>query len=218
MKKSLLLCFLILNNFLLLGQSSFIPQKLKGGVNTEYSDINPVISPDGKTLYFNRINHPENTFGKDESMDIWYAKLLPDGSWSQAKHLPFPLNTARNNGIVSISQDGKELVVSGIYSKKNVKWKKRGLSTVAITGDSSWDKPKKIKIPAYSKQNKGAVSNAYMSTDQNTLLFTYTKKWNREVLDIFISRKSSKGKWGKPKKIRNINDYGSIAVLFSQPL
>ncbi|HVD99609.1 MAG TPA: OmpA family protein [Cytophagaceae bacterium] len=214
MKKSLLLCFLILNNFLLLGQSSFIPQKLKGGVNTEYSDINPVISPDGKTLYFNRINHPENTFGKDESMDIWYAKLLPDGSWSQAKHLPFPLNTARNNGIVSISQDGKELVVSGIYSKKNVKWKKRGLSTVAITGDSSWDKPKKIKIPAYSKQNKGAVSNAYMSTDQNTLLFTYTKKWNREVLDIFISRKSSKGKWGKPKKIRNINDYGSIEAPF----
>ncbi len=214
MKKSLFLLILILNSVISFGQSSFIPQKLKGGVNTEYSDINPIISPDGKTLYFNRANHPENKYGKKESMDIWYSTAISDSIWSEAKRMPFPFNTARSNAIVSISQDGKEVLIKGIYSKGKVNWLKRGLSTVAKTGDSSWAKPKKMKVPGYSKKNKGAFSNSFKSTDGNTLLLTYTTQWNKEVLDLYISRKSEKGKWGKPKKIKNVNDYGSIEAPF----
>lgn len=215
MKKILFLIILILNTLISFGQSSFIPQKLKGGVNSEYNDLNPIISPNGKTIYFNRAHHPDNTYGEDESMDIWYCTLLPDGvTWSEAKRMPFPFNTARSNAIVSISENGKQVVIKGIFSKGKVKWKKRGLSTVVLTSDSTGEKPKKLKIPAYSRRNKGAFSNSFMSTDEKTLLLTYTTKWNKDVLDLYISRKSENGKWKKPKKIRNINDYGSIEAPF----
>jgi outer membrane protein OmpA-like peptidoglycan-associated protein len=214
MKKSLFLFIALLNGIISFGQSSFIPQKLSSAVNSEYSDINPVLDPTGKTIYFNRVNHPENTFGKDESMDIWFSQLQPDGSWSEAKRMPFPFNTARSNAIVSISGDGKEFLIKGIYSKGKVRWIKRGFSIVTKTSETEWSKPKRMKVPGYSKKNKGAFSNSFMSTDGNTLLLTFTKKWNGETLDLYISRKSQKGKWSKPKKIKNINDYGSIEAPF----
>ncbi len=214
MKKSLFLFIVLLNGLISFGQSSFIPQKLSSAVNSEYSDINPVLDPTGKTIYFNRVNHPENTFGKDESMDIWFSQLQPDGSWSEAKRLPFPFNTARSNAIVSISADGKEFLIKGTFSKRKAKWLKRGLSTVTKLSDTEWSKPKRLKVPSYSKENKGAFSNSFMSTDGNTLLLTYTKKWNGETLDLYISRKSQKGKWSNPKKIKNINEFGSIEAPF----
>jgi outer membrane protein OmpA-like peptidoglycan-associated protein len=198
------------------GQSNFIPKKLGPSINTEYNDINPVLDPEGKTLYFNRVNHPENTFGTDESMDIWYSNSIGDTAWTVAKRLPYPFNTARSNAIVSISKDGKEFLIKGIFSKskKRSRWIKRGLSVVTKTGDSSWSLPKKVKIPAYSRINKGAFSNSFMSTDGNTLVLSFTNKWERDVLDVYISRKSEKGKWGKPKKIKMLNDYGSIEAPF----
>jgi outer membrane protein OmpA-like peptidoglycan-associated protein len=214
MKKSLFLFLIILQSTFSFAQSSFIPQKLSSAINSEYAEINPVIDPSGKTIYFNRVNHPENTFGKDESIDIWYSHLLPDGSWTEAKRMPFPFNTARSNAILSISEDGKEFLIKGIFSRGKVIWLKRGLSIVTKISDTTWSKPKRINVPTYSQENKGAFSNCFMSTDGKTLLMTYTKKWNGETLDLYISRKSSRGRWGIPKKIRNINDYGSIEAPF----
>ena len=55
-------------------QSSFIPHNLGSNVNSAYSEINPILSTDGKTLYFTRVNHPDNTVGKIKSQDM--AQLL----------------------------------------------------------------------------------------------------------------------------------------------
>jgi hypothetical protein len=47
-------------------QSPFIPENLSLASGSEYTEVNPVISVDGKTLFFNRINHPENRYGRKE--------------------------------------------------------------------------------------------------------------------------------------------------------
>ncbi|HPV56947.1 MAG TPA: hypothetical protein PKW61_07465, partial [Tenuifilaceae bacterium] len=44
-------------------QTSFLPSNLGTSVNSEYPEINPILHPDGKILYFSRANHPENRFG-----------------------------------------------------------------------------------------------------------------------------------------------------------
>ena len=217
MKKSLFLLVTILAIAVIAeGQNSFMAQKLSPAVNSEYTDINPVLDPSGKTLYFNRVNHPENTFGKDESMDIWYSQLINDSTWTVAKRMPLPFNTARSNSITAISTDGKEFLISGIFSRKKIMWLSRGLSIVTKTGDSAWSSPKMVNVPGYSKKNRGTFSNSSMSADGKTLLLCFTKKWRKDILDLYISRKSEKGKgkWGKPKKIRSINDYGSIEAPF----
>ncbi len=63
-----LLCVLQAN-----GQSESPPELLGKEINTEYNEIGPVISPDGKTLYFSRISHPQNSHGPDGSQEIWYS-------------------------------------------------------------------------------------------------------------------------------------------------
>jgi len=55
---------------LAVAQTSFTPENLGTNVNSSYSEINPVVSVDGKTLFFTRVNHPQNRFGEEDSQDI----------------------------------------------------------------------------------------------------------------------------------------------------
>ena len=64
--------------------------KMNDNVNTRYNEVSPVISPDGKSLYYFVANHPENTYGKEGSQDIWVSALDDKGQWTKAKHLGSP--------------------------------------------------------------------------------------------------------------------------------
>ncbi|MBK6977873.1 MAG: PD40 domain-containing protein [Cytophagaceae bacterium] len=52
-------------------------------INSKFGEVAPLVSPDGKNLYFTRLNHPENftqKSGKNEraneiQQDIWVSKL-----------------------------------------------------------------------------------------------------------------------------------------------
>src|ERR1051325_615652 len=46
-------------------------ENLGSGVNSVGSDLSPIISADGKTLYFGREEYEFNTGGKDDPEDIW---------------------------------------------------------------------------------------------------------------------------------------------------
>jgi OmpA-OmpF porin, OOP family len=58
--------------------------KMNDNVNTRHNEVSPVISPDGKSLYYFVANHPENTYGKDGSQDIWVSSVDDNGQWSKA--------------------------------------------------------------------------------------------------------------------------------------
>jgi OmpA-OmpF porin, OOP family len=49
---------------------------------TPYDERNPVISPDGKTLFMTIANHPENLGGKKDPGDIWFCTLNESNDWS----------------------------------------------------------------------------------------------------------------------------------------
>ncbi|MEL7004804.1 MAG: adhesin, partial [Bacteroidota bacterium] len=78
-------------------------------VNTGYHEGGPVISADGKTLYFFVHNHPSNTYGKEGSQDIWVSKLNDDGVWGPAEHLGKPLNQHHSNQVFTVMPDGNTL-------------------------------------------------------------------------------------------------------------
>ncbi|MBI1767722.1 MAG: OmpA family protein [Bacteroidetes bacterium] len=181
---------------------SLLPQNLGPGINTAYDEINPVLSADGKTLFFTRVNHPENTFGSYDSEDIWYSELQ-GGKWSEAKRLP-QLNIWRYNSVLSISKDGKTLLINGIYNKRGNFWKKRGLS-VSIKNGEEWSAPVRLKVKDYSNENRGMKSNGFMSADGQYLLLSFSKKYNAEKTDLYYSKKIREGKWSSPKKLRKVN-------------
>ena len=86
----ILTIFLISLTSAALAQNNFTAQPLPKTVNSEYNDFNPVISPDGKIIYFTRASHPENShnprkaFGPADSEDIWFSNYQKDGTWSTA--------------------------------------------------------------------------------------------------------------------------------------
>ena len=87
--------------------------KLDKTVNTFYHEAAPVISPDGKDLYFFIQNHPENTYGKEGSQDIWVTHKDDKGTWSPPKRLGSPLNNSRSNQVFNVLPDGSLFVRGG---------------------------------------------------------------------------------------------------------
>ena len=72
-------------------------------INSSYSEVGPVISPDGKTLYFHRNNHPDNAYGTTSSQDIWFSDLDSNGNWSPARRLSPPLNERKFNSLKGVA-------------------------------------------------------------------------------------------------------------------
>lgn len=64
------------------------PIKMPPAINTPYPDESPFLHPDGLTIYFVSEGHP----GMGKS-DIFLSRKQPDGSWSQAENLGYPINS-----------------------------------------------------------------------------------------------------------------------------
>src|SRR5579864_3720759 len=79
-------------------------KNLGTNINSQWDDIIPIISADGKTLYFDRKNYPLNVGGTNDYDDIWYSEALNDTTWTPAKDLA-ALNTKNPNAIFSILPD-----------------------------------------------------------------------------------------------------------------
>lgn len=184
-------------------QSTFLPKNLGPGVNSSYDDVNPVISPDGKLLFFVRVNHPDNTYGENNSEDIWFCERVTDSTWSAAKRIP-NLNIGRYNAVLSFLNDGKSILLNGVYNKKADQWKKRGVSIASHYGDG-WNKPVQLKVKGLSRINRGLRSSAAMSANGQLMVLSFSKKIGGKRNDLFISERSDDGIWKKPKKLNSIN-------------
>ncbi len=88
-------------------------------VNSPYNEESPVITPDGKALYFTVANHPQNSKGKKDLGDIWVS-LWMNGAWNTPIHGGNVINDASYNAVAGFSADGTQLFLSGHYGKK---WK-----------------------------------------------------------------------------------------------
>ncbi|HEV7381027.1 MAG TPA: OmpA family protein, partial [Dyadobacter sp.] len=169
-------------------------ESLGKNVNTQYNEIAPTISPDGKTIYFSRVSHPQNTHGTKGSQDIWFSELKND-NWTLARKLPAPLNKEDYNSLYSITPDGNTILIKGSY--KNGVYETRGFSTSKKTA-RGWTAPNKIDIPGYAKISKGQFDCGYLSTDGKVLVMSFSEKKNSKVDDLYVSFKQKDGSWSKP--------------------
>lgn len=180
-------------------QVSFTPQSLGDSVNSSYSEMNPVVSPDGKTLYFSRINHPENYYGGHDSQDVWYCTLREDGTWSEAKHADKSINLARYNAVYGVFDNGRTLLINGVYTKHK-QWLKRGVSFIYQRTDG-WSAPEEVNIKALNRLSDGQAFFAYMHPTKKYMLFSFSKQAGGKRNNIYISKRK-KDKYKRPKKIK----------------
>lgn len=114
-------------HFLALSQT---PEPLGSALNTEYNELNPIISPDGKTLYFGRVSHPSNNYGAKGSQDVWYSEDR-GGSWTIARRMPNSINKDQYNDLLVLLQM-ETLFLSQEYIKMANEKMKLGFLFVSV--------------------------------------------------------------------------------------
>ena len=102
-----LFLFFFMSNGLLLAQD-LLHIKIDS-VNSTYDEFNPVLSPDGTTLYLTRRGHASNIAGVVDQGDIWYAKRTQEG-WTRLTHAGDIINHRGLNGVVGFSRTDKECI------------------------------------------------------------------------------------------------------------
>ncbi|MBN8696409.1 MAG: OmpA family protein [Bacteroidetes bacterium] len=187
-----------------------IKENLGKNVNSAYSEICPIVSPDGKTLFFTRKNHPQN-HSKTVNDDIWYAKKLNETTWSEAQNMGSPFNNSGHNMLVSVSADNNTLYLSNTYNPDGTQ-KGAGLS-VAVRSADSWAMPKEIKINNY--YNTHTYVNNCLSQDNAYLLHAIERKDSKGGADIYVSFLNKDGSYSEPLNLgADINTPGYETTPF----
>jgi outer membrane protein OmpA-like peptidoglycan-associated protein len=85
-------------------------------INSMYQEGYPLISPDGQTMYFTRLGHPQNV-GEADLEDVWMSIRQTGDTWSPPINLSAPINNKEPNIIAGISIDGNKLFLKGGYER-----------------------------------------------------------------------------------------------------
>ena len=173
--------------------------RLSENVNSPYVEHSPIVSPDGKRMYFSRQYHPDNVGGADDSEDIWVSELDEEtGEWSLAKNIGPPLNTEGPNFISSISVvDGEEIIILGNRYGKNGRMY-TGVSIAKREGDS-FTKPMDVDIE--DEYNYSPNADYFLVPGGEAMILSAERDDTFGKRDLYVSFKQENGKWTVPKNL-----------------
>ncbi len=178
-------------------------------VNSPSEELAPVISPDGKTLYF----IVDGDLDGEGKQDIYYSIKGEDGRWSEAANIGKPLNTKWHDGILSISPGGTSALLAGAY---NIDGTKSNGYSIAHLGGGMWRDPEEMDIADY--YNKNRLTSAFLAAGGKVLLLALEREDSYGDLDIYISRANPDGSWSAPMNLgQNINTRGTDGTPFLAP-
>lgn len=190
-----------------------VKENLGTAINSKFNEICPVVSPDGKKLYFTRWKHPDN-LGANKNQDIWVANLNDKQQWDKATLFPSPINNDENNAVCGIAPNGKTMLLNNVYGKDGQMEKGVSLSFLLRTGD--WSFPKPIRIQNF--KNKSEYSEYTLAPNGKVLLMTTETKDSYGGKDIYVSFLKADDTWTEPKNIGStVNTGESESTPFIAP-
>lgn len=135
-------------------------------INSNSEELLPILSPDGRTLYFTRSLHARNIGGKAGGQDVWYAYLNDNNQWEEARNMGSPINNEYDNAVCHVDAGGLMLYLNNTYVP-GTSLVTAGIS-YAVKFIDRWQAPRPIRIP-------GLVNNigytGYSISDDGTVLF-----------------------------------------------
>ncbi|HEY9046190.1 MAG TPA: OmpA family protein [Ohtaekwangia sp.] len=195
--------------------SGILIEALDKNVNSEYSELNPLLSPDGKTLYFSRRNHPENIGGVNDKEDIWYSELDSAGRWQLAKNMGAPFNTEGPNfvnTIQSVTPDGKSAIMV-LGNKYLDNGKMRAGVSISSNVAGSWSKPVALNIA--NDYNFNDKANYFLTNNRKTLLMSVEREDSQGDRDLYVSFMNNDSSWTQPLNLGDVvNTAGEESAPF----
>ena len=192
--------------------AGIVIEPLDKNVNSEFKEINPLLSPDGKTMYFSRQNHPGNLGGVNDKEDIWFSELDAQGNWQLAKNMGPQFNNAGPNFINTIqaaTPDGKSMIM--LLGNKAIGDKI--MAGVSITSNIGgvWTKPKHLTI--INEHNYSDNANYFLANNRITMLMSEHRSDSYGDRDLYVSFMQADSVWSEPlnmgKVINSIADEAS---------
>lgn len=185
----------------------FHPEPLGAGVNTSGNEYFPVLTADGQTLIFTRLD------GDDEN--FYQSSRLPGEKEDWATAMPLEgVNTPYNEGAQAISADGSWLAFTAcdrrddgsqgscdIYwsQKKTEGWSKAAPFSSTINS-TFWD------------------AQPTISADGKTIIFSSNRTGALGKQDLWETTRQAGGKWSTPRNLGpEINTTGSDCFPFLHP-
>ena len=182
-------------------------EKLGDSINTNFKEIKPLFSPDGKRMYFSRINHPQNVGGYKDLEDIWYADLdMATGEWKKAQNAGDPLNNKGPNFICSITPRGSyyDVLLGNQYQKNNMK---AGLS-IATRTENGYSEPEPVIIDNY--ENLSPHANYFLTNGEQALLMSVHRRGGQGDRDLHVSFIQDDGTWSPPLNLGDVINTSEI--------
>ncbi len=191
-------------------ENGFKLENLGPNINTEYTEKQPCISPDGKTLFITVEGNPTNLGGADYS-DIFVSRLQADGSWEKAQRADAPLNNKSHNFVISVSPDGNSILLGNTYKEDGTPGG-AGVS-LAKKRNGQWSIPEKQIIQGY--ENNSRYVTYHLTTDGLHLFMSIDKPGGRGYNDIYVSELQDDNTWGTPQNIgANVNTFATDFAPF----
>ena len=179
------------------------PQKIKktnlgSEINSQYSELAPIISPDGNLLFFTMgVGHPDN-LGEEHLQDCYVSRKMSDGHWGAPRNLGAPINSTGNDAISGVSTDGSVLFVKNFgYNHRN------GLCFARFVGRGQW-KLDSITIDKYS--NESQLATQCISGDGSAIIFSAQREGGVGGTDLYVSTlvDPATNHFGAPKNLGSL--------------
>jgi outer membrane protein OmpA-like peptidoglycan-associated protein len=194
--------------------SGILIEALDKNVNSEYDELNPLLSPDGQTLYFSRKNHPENMGGIEDKEDIWFSELDGAGQWQLAKNMGPKFNNAGPNfvnTIQAVTPDGKSAIML-LGNRYLPKGKMAAGVSISSNINGEWTDPEALSI--INDYNYNEKSNYFLTDNRQTLLMSVERQDSRGDRDLYVTFMKPDNTWTEPL---NIGDVINTAAEESAP-
>jgi outer membrane protein OmpA-like peptidoglycan-associated protein len=172
-------------------------ENLGANVNSKWRELAPIISSDGKTLYFTREGHPDN-YGSRRHQDIWYSKADSSGKFALAENIGAPVNNENTNFAFALSPDGNVIYLGHVYlpDGRNIS----GFSKSIFDG-TKWSMPESLNVRNY--YNRSRSGSFSISSDGKTMLLAIERDDSYGFMDIYVSFLLVDGTWSEPKNLGN---------------
>ena len=181
-------------------KEELVSERLDDKVNSPYEELKPILSPDGKQLFFGRKFHPDNIGGIEDYEDIWVSDLdTVTNQWREARNVGKPLNSDGPNWVSSITPDGNTIVllIGNEYDEKKQKMFS-GVSVSSKEGDS-WSKPENLEIDDF--YNMSEKANFYLANSRKTLVMSIKRDDSYGDRDLYVSFEKRDGSWTAPMNL-----------------
>lgn len=172
------------------------PEKFNTSINSKFNESTPVITKDGKTIYFTRNNYNDGKKGKNaEKVTLLkiYKGTLDGEKWTNIKELPFTSNEY-SVAHPALSPDEKTLYFSSDMPET---LGGSDLFKVEINADGSFGTPVNLG-KGINTEGRETFPNV---TDENELYFASDGQLGLGGLDVFVAKINTDGTFGEAKNV-----------------